>query len=319
MSPNKLNTENIPAALRAENSWVGWRYQVRDDKPTKVPFNLVCGGSAKSNDPNTWCSFETAVREFKKTVLDGLGIIVTNGLVGIDLDKCIVNGEAATWARAIVDFMESYAEISPSGKGLRIFCKGALPEGRRKTSSGNGIEMYDQSSPRFLTVTGRVFRAWPIEDRATKVKQLHVATFGVEVPVNREKFAENLQHVRNVPADDRCTLARMWIKRRPGSKSGQSAHNYVFALAMQLIYGFGLNEDDAVDILHEWGQREDNLSEAGRYEPWSLSSIRHKVIQAFGKEPTEKPGELLVAEYRAFQRNKLSSDEEAANLIVGKE
>ena len=70
-------------------------------------------------------------------------------LVGLDLDHCISDGTFTQDATEIINRVNSYSEISPSGKGVRIFLYGKLPEkGRRRDS----IECYDEG--RHLTVTG---------------------------------------------------------------------------------------------------------------------------------------------------------------------
>ena len=71
----------------------------------------------------------------------------------MDLDNAIdESGKLTIEADDIVKALGSYTEISPSGKGLHIFCKGKLPPERRRI--GN-IEMY--SSNRFFTVTGNIY------------------------------------------------------------------------------------------------------------------------------------------------------------------
>ena len=70
---------------------------------------------------------------------------------GIDLDHCLdpATGEIEPWARDILaQFSGTYAEISPSKKGVKIFVRGTVPGGIKK---GN-IEIYP--SGRFFTVTG---------------------------------------------------------------------------------------------------------------------------------------------------------------------
>ncbi|WP_188904020.1 hypothetical protein [Caldovatus sediminis] len=59
--------------------------------------------------------------------------------------------EREVGARQIVAAFGSYAEWSPSGEGVRIFCL-ARPLARAVT--GDGIELY--TAGRYLTVTGHV-------------------------------------------------------------------------------------------------------------------------------------------------------------------
>ena len=93
--------------------------------------------------------------------MDGIGVALTLdlGIVGVDLDHCY-NSQTKSfepWATAIMDHFNSYAEASPSGTGVRMFLKGKLPAGGHK--KGN-VEIY--SSGRYLTVTGRVLKAYQV-------------------------------------------------------------------------------------------------------------------------------------------------------------
>ena len=86
----------------------------------------------------------------------GIGYLMTGGfdLVGIDLDRCVTpDGQVAPWAQEIVDTVGSYAEVSPSGNGLRVFAGGAAV--CDWTNHERGIEVYAGHTPRFLTVTGQ--------------------------------------------------------------------------------------------------------------------------------------------------------------------
>ena len=56
--------EQIPQELKALPNWICWD-AVPDEKRgkiKKVPINALTGGGAMSNNPSTWCGFDTAVR-----------------------------------------------------------------------------------------------------------------------------------------------------------------------------------------------------------------------------------------------------------------
>ena len=100
-----------------------------------------------------------------------------NGFVGVDLDhvRDPTTGETQEWAQDIVDRLDSYTEISPSGTGLRIFVHGALPsEGRKK----GDFECYE--SGRYLTVTGEHLEgtSWTIAERHEEIAAIHLEIFG---------------------------------------------------------------------------------------------------------------------------------------------
>jgi primase-polymerase (primpol)-like protein len=155
-----VRADGIPGELRSRDHWLVWRGEIREGRPTKVPYCIACPSQcAAVDDPATWGVFADAVdaQSCSELRLDGIGYVLTleDRLVGIDLDHCIdpETGVIATWAMDIALRIDSYTEISPSGAGLRIWARGVLPPGRRRKGH---IEMYD--SGRYLTVTGHRVR-----------------------------------------------------------------------------------------------------------------------------------------------------------------
>ncbi len=153
--------ENIPAVLKALLQWVCWKFLRDEDRWAKVPVNPATGRNAKSNNPSTWGSFEQAwayYESHKGRGIDGLGFMFTKDdpFVGIDLDHCrdAATGEVQPWALEIVERMDSFTELSPSGEGLHILVRGELPGDGMNTKE---IEMYD--CKRYFTVTGQAYDA----------------------------------------------------------------------------------------------------------------------------------------------------------------
>lgn len=150
-----LRPESIPAELKIIPRWLLWRLETRDGKPTKTPYQ-VSGALAKVNDPTTWTDFDTALSTYLKGGYSGLGIALSDDddLLGVDLDKCLNpdTGELDPKAARIVADLPTYCEVSPSGRGLRLFGFGMLPQGGRRKGH---VEMYEAG--RYLTVTGHRF------------------------------------------------------------------------------------------------------------------------------------------------------------------
>lgn len=157
--PLALHIENVPGELRKLRQWVLWKYTWNDERGewAKVPFQ-TSGQAAKSNDPTTWTGFQDITRAYQENNrrYDGIGLAChpDSGVVGIDLDNCIsvdVKADTATltpFASRVVDLCDSYTEVSPSGTGLRILLRGAIPQSFKEPD----IEMYQ--SGRYLTMTG---------------------------------------------------------------------------------------------------------------------------------------------------------------------
>jgi len=151
-----VQPQNIPASLTSRNHWVMWRWESRkkDDGSvnwTKVPYTAH-GTKASSTNPKTWTSFSVALKAYQTGGFAGIGIVLTDGLHGIDLDDCRdpVTGNLSPFAQEVLSKVEGFAEVSPSGTGVKIFTVTDLDCARVKKEVG--LEMYTES--RYFTVTG---------------------------------------------------------------------------------------------------------------------------------------------------------------------
>ncbi|WP_276253132.1 hypothetical protein [Halomontanus rarus] len=164
----------IPETLRARDQWVCWREVIRDGKPTKVPIDPETGSFASSTDERTWSDLETARTYLGTGDADGLGFVFTDSdpIVGVDLDDCRdpETGQSGVDAKAIIDCLESYTEVSPSGTGYHVLLCGNLPEGRNRRGK---IELYDRA--RFFTVTCEHVSGTPtaVCDRQSQLEAVH--------------------------------------------------------------------------------------------------------------------------------------------------
>ncbi|MBV9454794.1 MAG: hypothetical protein JOZ19_11855 [Rubrobacter sp.] len=155
--------EEIPNELAERNQFVVWRWEKRNGKSTKVPYSSSSHKRADTTDPNTWGSFRTALRTVRRNPKHyaGLGFVfsIDDQFAAIDLDHCRdpETGAISEWAvEGLKAFRGAYIEISPSGTGLHIICRGHAPN---RNNRRDGIEAY--SSQRFFTLTGNTLRAAP--------------------------------------------------------------------------------------------------------------------------------------------------------------
>lgn len=158
-----------------DTRWVAWRLDTRDGKQAKVPYNPVTGRMAKATDPRTWAGRRAAESRSGDLLAGGktggVGIVLGNlddgfYLCGIDLDGCRdpATGELGKWASDIIARFASYAEVSPSQTGVKVFFRlsagdifkaraalGGKPGRGWKRGSHFGIEAY--VGDRYFTVT----------------------------------------------------------------------------------------------------------------------------------------------------------------------
>ena len=156
----------IPKELKDMNRWVLYRLSFDENrgKYDKKPFNARTGRFAQSNNPNTWCDYETAINVVD--LYDGLGFMLGDGIFGVDIDGVELNDSVV---REVLTTLNSYAEVSPSGKGIHVICMGSKPRGACR--KGN-FECYDKG--RFFTVTGNVIEPYRTLRNCTEsIKPLH--------------------------------------------------------------------------------------------------------------------------------------------------
>lgn len=149
---------SLPALreLASSPQWVTWNYVL--DRATnrwnKPPLSPHTGLPCSSKDPKHWVSFEEAVEAMRKRRLAGVGYALSpdDDYTGIDLDKCRdpETGALVQWAADLLALSETYAEVSPSGTGVRMFARGKVD--KAQTSKAAGIEVY--ADKRYLTITG---------------------------------------------------------------------------------------------------------------------------------------------------------------------
>ena len=156
-----LDPDRIPDALKAIPQWLCWRWKLPEKEGGrfgKPPVDAKTGKAGTSNDPATWSDFATAVARFRKDKrLAGIGLALTpdHGITALDLDHVIDPATGDTDPKAadlLAAFQTTYAEISPSGTGYRLFCIGK-PQ-RDGHSDPRWLELYTGGGARYMTVTG---------------------------------------------------------------------------------------------------------------------------------------------------------------------
>jgi hypothetical protein len=166
-----MEYHKIPDEIKQYPQWVLWRFEDTDgEKPTKVPYSPIDFKHAKVNDSATWGTFEQCVGILKSPGwYSGLGFVLTeqDPYCFIDLDDTKNDKSKMDRQIKIYNEFDSYAEKSPSGKGLHIIVRGSEPSGRKRGS----IEIY--SNLRYMTMTGKVYRNKPIVDYNDLANALH--------------------------------------------------------------------------------------------------------------------------------------------------
>lgn len=163
----RTSLDSIPAELRELPFWAPYELSPRKGKPGKTDkrpkqVNLP-KYDGKTSDPAHWGEFDKAVEACKSREYDGVGFNpyfarqAGHNFVIYDVDGCLDEWGCPTdQAQHFIDALDSYTEVSPSGRGIRIVTRGV--EMSEWTNHDKGVECYPGDKARFLTITGD---KWP--------------------------------------------------------------------------------------------------------------------------------------------------------------
>jgi Family of unknown function (DUF5906) len=157
---------HLPTALQplqALPNWVLWKWEflrVEDgeEKWTKVPYQPN-DRKAATTISNTWSSYRDCVTAFNRGGFDGLGLcLLGSGFAAFDVDKCRdkETGDLKSNSWNLLERCDSYAEVTPSGTGIRIIGLSNGGEKRHKkypVGDGVSVEIY-RKAERYITITG---------------------------------------------------------------------------------------------------------------------------------------------------------------------
>jgi putative DNA primase/helicase len=266
----------ISPDLRALPRWLCWQAVERAGKWTKVPVSGRHGGVINATSASTWVSYEQAA-ELARRCGFGVGIALGDGLTGIDLDRCRnPQGIISAWAIGIVQSFATYAEVSPSGTGVKLFLWADFHGGRRQ----GPVEVY--GSRRFFTVTGArlescptvlserqreldslLARLFPPKTEPTSRRGAGVGTLADDELVDRAMRARNGERFRRLWAGE-------WQALGYGSQSEADA-----ALAAMLAYWTD-NDPSRVDALFRMsGLCRSKWTERADYRQRTLAKVLH--------------------------------------------
>ncbi len=80
---------------------------------------------------------------------------------------------------------------------------------------------------------------------------------------------------------DRRVRSRMYLSKVPPAIAGQHGDVHTFRTCCRIVRGFGLDDDDALDVLADWNAR--------CQPPWTEAELRDKIrrARAYGREPID--------------------------------
>ena len=174
----QLDRQPAIAELAQLDQWVISKYVPKNGKLDKPPFSPLLDAKhtkpwqCNHSNPAHWAGYDAAFSTLTRYRFLWMGFVFheSDPYSGIDLDGCCkpecerirTRDDIEAWALRIIDLVNSYTEISPSGKGVKIFARGKLAETLlHSLGEHKGLEVY--SKQRYFTVTGAHLAGTPSE------------------------------------------------------------------------------------------------------------------------------------------------------------
>lgn len=195
----------IPTQLRKVPQWVNWQ-------EGKIPSDRN-GRKINALDSKNWLPYEEALKVSSK-----IGFVLTesDAFICVDFDNCVEDRKiTCPKVDAYCKQLNSYTEISQSGKGLHIFITGQKPGSRDRVK---GVEIYDKN--RFIAVTGDLFgKKKRIKPRTKELSKVYRSVFE---PSRSKEIIKKIRLSRD--ADNFS-----WLHDEgTGNSSDQSANDQIY-------------------------------------------------------------------------------------------
>lgn len=207
-----------PSELRELQGWLIWRFEEQPGtgKPLKVPYWTTggkrYGKQGGPEDRGRLTTFAAARDAAARRGFEGVGLALLPefGVTALDFDHCVdADGRLPPEVEAITS--TTYAEYSPSGKGVRAFVRGSLGNHKSHRDAANAYGFETFASSGFVTFTGNALpytEALGLGDFIAVVNEAVVALFqqrfgAAKAPeVGGDDFMENFEPRLGLTAED---------------------------------------------------------------------------------------------------------------------
>jgi len=158
----KFEHLRAPDALRELRGWLVWHWRQKpgSPKPSKMPYyvsgKVRTGTHGSEADRANLATFEEAKAFAEKNDFAGVGLALMPefGITALDFDNCVKDGVIDPRVEALT--AGTYAELSPSGNGIRAFVMGESPDHKDSTPEDGSFGFETFHAKGFVTFTGQV-------------------------------------------------------------------------------------------------------------------------------------------------------------------
>lgn len=254
--------EKVARELQEDGKFCYWKYEDRGRKKLdKVPYRLN-GARGDPSDIQAFSSFEDIVCGFSNRY-SGIGMGVFGRFAAIDIDDCLHDGVLSDLAEDVVDTMDTYTEISPSGNGIRLigFVDNFDYDKNRYYINNReiGLEVYvPRCTSRFLAITGNVLRDVPVRECTEELKVVlekymvrPIRTRKKPTPAPGSYLSDASVLAKATAAKNGEIFTALWNGEDPDGKSPSEGD---MSLAVRLAFWCGGDKEQMDRLFRESGR-----------------------------------------------------------------
>lgn len=238
-----------PDEMRNLPAWLVWRFEYHEgeDRPRKIPYYTGGpkrhGKQGSPQDLQQLTTFDAARTAAARRGFDGVGFVPMPefNICALDFDHCVTNGQVHPDLIPIV--MNTYAEYSPSGTGVRAFVKGQYGNSKAR-GEPYGFEVF--SSKGFVTVTGNRLDVVDLEGNENTIAELD----GPVRALCAKRFAREVAET-GVSAGEPLGLTPQQIDKCLSVIDADSGHDEWLAVGMALHHE---TQGEGFDLWNDWSE-----------------------------------------------------------------
>ena len=209
------------------------------DKPPKT----LSGQNTDATNPANWSTYAQCLAAWRNGTVDGIGISLRHvaglepRLGAFDVDNCRDpnTGTLALYAQNLLEICGSYAEITPSGTGIRIIGlskAGASLHKKYAVGDGVSVEIY-RDAKRYITVTGLALNGYdvPLAGLDAVIDQVHAACEAAK-KTKKTAGASGTKKTKKIVLSKKLTALLIIDNRGQGLEHGK------YATRSDLLFAF---------------------------------------------------------------------------------
>lgn len=249
-----VESDYIPPEARAAKRWICTKSAYRKNPRQWTRLTVAPNGrEIDFREPAHWLTFDDAIDQQEQHNCNGIGFVLGDdgdgrNFAGLNLDDCINprKSQLSPYAQSVLALFQTYAEVSPTGTGIKAFLLGRLWEEDVNRYLPENVRLYDRD--RYFAFTGVHVPGTPLAI-ANREQELN-AYWAAYASGKIHSTIEALEG-RTIQAFDAEVVVRSTRLHNKNYQDDINGEAQLFTIACNALQS-GLEDHQIVDILRHY-------------------------------------------------------------------